>query len=963
MKRKLFNVPLSCDFVNVLAHSFLQKYAQNLTDLADVLFILPSQRAIKELQTAFFERMGNKTIFLPQMVAIGNIEQEDVFADVFDNEVLIKSLCPTINKTQRLFSFVKLIQKMMAQQPDERVSLKQAFFLANSLAKLTDTVNNEELSFDCLQNLVPEEYAEHWQKTLDFLKIITQFWPQILREKGLQDATFNQVLMLKTQAEIWKKQNTKKKIVVAGTTATFPAMKSFVKTVLELENGEVYLYGLDKHLSPEDWDKIDITHPQFELKELLFFLQEDREGVADVCLPKNSTREDFLSEVMRPAATTQKWRSVQKNTDLFSGIDMVVCKEPQEEASVISLILREALQHNKTARLVTTDRGLSRRVVGELKRWNIEVDDSAGYPLLTTPVGTFLRLIYNYVLSGFSKIETLALLKHPFCALEQDYADIRLLTRKMEIELYRKNKEDSQLQHLEQTLKVFAEPLRCLLQEKATNLSDLLNAHIVVAEKIASTSDKDGASVLWKGSDGEACAKMFADILENADALGEIETEEYIGLIEAMMSFVMIRNKYQTSEQIKILGPIEARLTQADITIVGGLNEGCFPLTPETDPWMSRGMKKDFGLPLQEKSIGILAHDFCAMTASGKVYLTRSERVDGAPASCSRWIMRMQTVIEALGGNVEEWQKQAQRYKDWAQKLFEPDKIYTIAPPSPRPPVKSRPRELSATNVEKLVRDPYQIFASKILGLKKLEDVQKDPSQADYGSIIHKILQKFNEKYPKKLPENAKHELLDLGKEMFAHNLLSAEKMAFWWPMFEQTVDWYLETEQEYREKICKTFAEQEGEYLFNTSYAPFKLTAKADRIDWTVENELNIIDYKTGKLPSKADVKNGWSPQLVVEAIIAKNNGFKNLPQNVAIGQLAYWKPKTKPTILDGGVDAFVQERELAIKKMIEEYDEQSKPYECRPVPKKAPSYSDYEHLARVDEWSAKGEEEEDDN
>ena len=348
----------------------------------------------------------------------------------------------------------------------------------------------------------------------------------------------------------------------------------------------------------------------------------------------------------------------------------------------------------------------------------------------------------------------------------------------------------------------FAEPLRTLLKEGVVSLKEIINTHIGVAERIATTTVTSGANVLWKGVDGEACAKMFADVLENAEAFGDVEAEDYLGLLEAIMATVTVRNKHQTSQQIKILGPIEARLTQADITIVGGVNEGGFPLTPAADPWMSRGMKKDFGLPLQEKSIGILAHDFCAMTAAGKVFLTRSERVDGSPTSCSRWMMRLQTVIEAVGGSVDHWQKQSQYYRWWAQKLFEPQRIYTITPPSPRPPVKSRPRELSATNIEKLVKDPYQIFASKILGLKKLDDIQKDPSQADYGSIIHKILQTFNEKHPRQLPENAQQELLDLGREMFNHNLLPAEKMAFWWPMFKQTVDWYLETEQEYREKI-----------------------------------------------------------------------------------------------------------------------------------------------------------------
>lgn len=133
----------------------------------------------------------------------------------------------------------------------EKMTLGQACFLAQELASLIDMVNNEQLSFGKLEQLVPEDYAAHWQETLKFLKIITHYWPQILAERKLIDASERRNRLLTAQAEIWKRNKPRQRIVVAGTTAAFPAMKELVKTVLELPSGEVYLAGLDKSLSEE----------------------------------------------------------------------------------------------------------------------------------------------------------------------------------------------------------------------------------------------------------------------------------------------------------------------------------------------------------------------------------------------------------------------------------------------------------------------------------------------------------------------------------------------------------------------------------------------------------------------------------------------------------------------------------------------------------------------------------------
>ena len=98
----------------------------------------------------------------------------------------------------------------------------------------------------------------------------------------------------------------------------------------------------------------------------------------------------------------------------MTSLTRVDCANPIEEAGVIALCLRQALETpGRTAALITPDRGLARRVAVELKRWRIMVDDSAGLPLAATPPGSFLRLTAAMLVSGLDPIDLLAALKHP----------------------------------------------------------------------------------------------------------------------------------------------------------------------------------------------------------------------------------------------------------------------------------------------------------------------------------------------------------------------------------------------------------------------------------------------------------------------------------------------------------------------------------------------------------------------
>ena len=951
----VFNIPAGCALADVLAEKFLREYQDNPLGLTDVLFLLPNRRAVKTLKDAFVRLQGAQPTLLPQMSPLGDVEEDELFLSGFDLGGALKELSPAISRVERLLLFTKIVMAKPVEYGIEKLAANQACFLAQELSSLIDMADNLGLDFKNLSDLVPDEYATHWQETLKFLEIITAYWPDILKEKGKADAAFRRNQLLKAEIEYWKTCSTQKRIVIAGTTAAFPLMKELVKTVLELEKGELYLAGIDKYLEDEAWEKIDETHPQFEMKELLDYLEISRLDIPDLVACENENRNILVSEIMRPAVTTDKWRDIaQKGIkfDAVNGISLVNCTDIREEALSIALMMREAVEiPEKTAALVTSDRNLARRVAAELQRWNLKVDDSAGCPLGLTPLGIFLRLVVEVCQSDFRDTVLLALLKHPLTCLGQDGFSVRKLTREYERQVLRNGGEvKAESTALIDEIKEALRPLYEMICSPMVDFKSLLATHIQVAEKLAATEDKTGDKILWKSDAGEAGASFIADLYADAQVLGAIGGGEYLGLFEALMTGVTVRPKYGTHPRLSILGPIEARFSHFDRVIIGEVNENIWPLAVSADPWMSRPMKRQFGFPLPERNIGVGAYDFSQLLANDEVYLVRAERVMGTPMVKSRWWMRLETVLRALNIPIEKLEDNA--FRMWARFLDRSEDFKRLLPPCPRPPVKARPRELSASAIENWMRDPYIIFAKYILKLKKLDDLEQDVTFADYGTIIHAVLEEFNRKYNHQFPQNAKEELLSLGEKYFRENEIASETKAFWWPNFEKTVDWLVSKESTYRDEVSTVYNEVQGYYSFEAPAGTFTVTARADRIDETKDGKVNIIDYKTGQARSPKEVKAGYAPQLPIEGIIAQNGGFEGVRAK-EVAALMYWQLGKKETVLDEDIDEVLNKTLTNLRELVGLFDFQDTAYISKPNPKYAPKYSDYEHLARVKEWS----------
>lgn len=954
--KNVFNIRLSCSFWDVLAQIYLKRYEDDTLKLASAIFLVPNRRACQALTNAFIRKQGLTPTILPQIVPIAEIDDDELFFSLFNSNVKIEQTKRIISKEERLFLFARLIMSKPNEFGLRQISLAQAVNLALDLGNLIDTACQQGLSFDKLEELVPEKYATHWQETLKLLKIITEFWPQILEERQAIDSCELKKQILLQQADIWQKENTEKNIVAAGITANFPAIVKMLKVIQNLPNGEIYFAGIDCFADEDYWAAIDDSHPQFELKELLAQLNISREQISDVISPVNIERERFISELMRPASVSDKWRHLPQVVNLekaIQGIRYINCNTQRDEALAIALKIRQVLcLPEKNVALITYDRNLARRVTAELERFEIKADDSAGIPLNLTPAGIYLRLVAEAAENIESDVKLISLLKHPFARLNLPVADFHKKTYSYELQLRQRNNEalSSESVSFINSVREALSELNKMLAAPAVEFSDILTLHIKTAELFATSDKTDDKNNLWRGDAGKCAAQFVTKIIESAGVLGTISGKDYIPLFCELAGLETVRSNYGTHPRIHILGPIEARLNHFDYVILGEVNEGIWPKPAQADMWMSRPMKKDFGFNLPEKNIGILGADLCGFLASDNVILTRADRVDGVPMKKSRWLLRLETVLNALNSDIEVLKDDD--FFILANQADKPTAYKPIKAPAPCPPLKARPRKLSASGVDLLVADPYSVFAKYILSLYPLNDLDMPMDQRDYGTLIHVIIEEFNNTYPAALPDNALEILLEIGKKHFERLQIDDDKRTFWWPKFVKTAEWIIGQEKEYRDTISAVHNEVSGKITYNLANGAFSFMAIADRIDELKDGGLNIIDYKTGQIPSQKQVESGHALQLLLEGLIAEKGGFSGIKQ-ADVRQAIYWQLGSKKLDITLEEKNLIDKCEDYLLKLISTFEFETTPYHSRPVPKFIPKNKDYEHLARIKEWS----------
>lgn len=968
-RRGLYTIAPHAPFLPVLADRVLDGTLLGGWDLAtpfglaDVTILLPTRRARLVLAELFAARLGGAAL-LPDIRALGGeAAEEEPFLPPHD----APPAPPVASPLERRLTLSRLVHRFalgaggFATPPNAA----EIFALADSLGELIDDLSIEGVAPDALAGLVPAELAGNWQEILAFLDIALTAWPKILAERGRTDAAVARNARLGRQAATLDLLYGARPVIAAGSTGSIPATAALLDAITRLARGALVLPGLDTSLTADQHAALlggDNTegHAQYGLAKLLRALGA---GIAEVEeLGGAAPRTNLIRTALALPADTRDWPAQRGDVmAALAGVGVLAAPNADLEARAIALRARAALAAGDTVGVVTRDQTLGRRIAAELGRFGIAVDDPAGTPLYQSAIGRLARQALAAAASDFAPIDLVALLRNGAVTLGRSRAEIGRLGETLDLGLRGAHPRpgldgiaalvaDHEVGALLGALGAALAPLTQLLAQP------LIDGPALAAALAASLAALAGDAEL----PGRETFRRWAEDLTALDDKGaRFAPLNLDGVLAALMAGSTLREVERRRDDIHIWGELEARLMSPDLMILAGVNEESWPPAADPGPWLSRGMRLGIGLEPPERRQGLAAHDFAMAMGNAKVLVAYAERLGTAPALPSRLVQRLDALIgrdaaAALRAEGAQWLTLARALDAAAE-------TRPATRPLPRPPAALRPRRLSITEIETLLRSPYDLYARHVLRLRRRDPLGAAPEARERGTMIHEIFARFVEAHDAMAPE-APAVLKALAEEVFAELDAVAERRAIWLERFARTAEQFLAFERDRNGDIARRHAERKGELTLRLA-EPFVLSGRADRLDLRHDGTLDIIDFKTGTVPAPKAMREFEAPQLLLEAALAREGAFTELGRR-AVAELSYIK-------IGLGPDAFTRTPfrtadGMSLDEMVDDIFRRAQghiaalllsdalPLAARIRPDLTQRYAgDYDHLARTDEWT----------
>ncbi|MEM7688377.1 MAG: PD-(D/E)XK nuclease family protein [Pseudomonadota bacterium] len=998
----IYSIAAHRGFADALVAGLVPRYADADLGLARLTLLVPSTRAARTISEAFTRltgETGKVGMLLPRMVTVGDLDLDEALGALLD-PLGANDIPPAVEPTRRWLEIAALIEVELAAQGKPALPGAARLRLARDMARAMDRLLVEEKAPDDLISdavlTMLGDLSVHWQESIALFARVQARWLARLEELGRVDAAARRNRLFDRARTRWRVTPPQTPIVAAGVTSASPALARMLRAVADLPSGAVILPDLDLAMDQAAWDELGragaaneaggdvfasddaLTHPQYHLKLLLERMGLAREEVrawhrkgASAAAP---ARSHAISSLFLPPQASKSWVTLEADKRRLPGVRTMTAATSEEEAQGVALLVREALEEpGKRVAVISADRSLARRVVQHLRRWNINADDSAGQKVSLTPAGRLFTLLAQLVSDGPQPVGLIAALSHPLIASADTDTRREWLShvRSFERELrgpspapglapLRQAAEESDNTDLAGWWDGVETVLAPLLDwPDEIGLAQALDGLSAAAETLASEA-------VWAREDGRALARMVEDLRLNAAECGtKLAKADLAKALRDAMEEIAVRPPYGGHPRVAIYGLLESRMARADLVICAGLNEGTWPQTPSPDALLAPGILRVLGVPGSEFRIGLAAHDLAGAMGAPEVVLSRSQRDADGPTRPSRFLLR----VEALLG-----EREAERHREAAIPQIlplldrAPEPVATRYPrPMPDPPTALRDVSISATALDRLLGDPYQFYAQKILGLRKLEPLAADPfnDPALRGTLVHAILDKWHKARVQKpdlpLLPFATEELLKTNPHPLLWGLWRPRIMAAL-ARFEDWIDMGLEDGR----SVALTESWGAMEYM------GVRVFGQADRIDRLPDGTLAIVDYKTGSAPTKKETASGYRLQLGVLGLIARHGGFKpdrEAPDTARMrGEASlfeYWSLRKKggqfgeissPMKLsarESGLEPeeFLPLHEDKLGQAITRYIKGSVPFTAKENPD-YPGYTDYDQLMRLEEW-----------
>ncbi|MDR3285723.1 MAG: PD-(D/E)XK nuclease family protein [Holosporales bacterium] len=335
---------------------------------------------------------------------------------------------------------------------------------------------------------------------------------------------------------------------------------------------------------------------------------------------------------------------------------------------------------------------------------------------------------------------------------------------------------------------------------------------------------------------------IFFEDLKSSQIFERISSDEYLCSIK----FLLKKKKNDLSSQNKFSFECSKK---NNILLLSTKSAMSFDFDVAFLPSMSEEIwykELHFGYLLNQKynlSIEKDVFKYIANKKNRKIYITRS--LDKTTVRHS--------FLDAL--KFENFDDFFHFFEERGEKIFKKTKISAKA----SPPISSRPTKLSITNLQLLLDDPYSFYIKQILKLYPITFSEN----LDFGIWIHYIL----DQYFKQNCLQGNVALVDFA-EKFAQTPYSHR-------FFLRAFAFLKELEKEFweiKKKNIKILTELKCSINLNINNILFEVHGIIDRIDVLNKNDICIIDYKTGYVPSKKEIQECIKIQLPIEAKMYKS-------------------------------------------------------------------------------------------
>lgn len=906
-------IPYGDDPLALLAQHLLDDHSEQLPDLTQAVVLLSEAHAAKQLRHHLLqqaEQRGINALLCPQVLNLRD------WASIQFNKHQKKahSICGQHQRELILFDALTQHKTLLGSGSPWHLTddlLKLFDQLTSSQKKLPDNYDDFEKEIANAYGISADDFPALGHEATLVHTLWSAWHSQLNAETDIAMFDSEAAYLLGLNADIQNNQNV---LYIAGYHQFSIAEQDWLKQLIEKQRCQLYLHGQTSQPNQAEY------HPDTPISNLLktFNIQSSNKKENNytqfINLCYHHTEQAFIKRANELSKTP--------NNEIKNRLKLLFCKGHEEQAHAVELQVRRWLLEGKSnIGIVTENRRLARRVRALLERADVPLQDLAGWALSTTRAGAVLERWLECIEEDFSHQAFLDLLKSPFIFCELDPQQVKHAAYRLENDIIRHENIAQNLQRYKKSISFRAEKLQWSSDTSVT-LDSMLNA-FEAANALLNPLLKgahDAGDYINALSQSFELLGMTKLLQEDAAGVRVIEMLETLKHSSLQYSLKFSWSDFRTwlgrglekfvftpensSSPVTLMGLGQSRLQQFDALIIASAEHEHLPGKTSQTPFFNNAVRTQLNLNTTHEMLTERFHHFRRLLeASPEILITANNEENGEDVPLSPWLEIIQNFYQqAYSCSLEDENLKilVTNSKSFVIRCTEkslPEKTTQANSPLPKELV---PKHFSPSSYQTLMNCPYQFFASRGLNLSVNEEVQEALSKSDYGERVHRCLEAFHKKV-KELPDPFKGVVTDKNREQAIKTLNEISRQVFardlddsfehsgwltqWLKLIPEYINWQIKNASEWQfyEAELKSKVAWQNEC---------ELGGRLDRLDKN-DNGLSVIDYKTGKSATLAEIEQGEAVQLPFYALLAEAElkqtvdrvSYLNLSNGVKVG------------------------------------------------------------------------------